>query len=201
MGAHKGLPKLQFIKTKGLEATTRDKLPKYKPESIEQRGKNPMIELLPMVQKDGKQVKDPEVATILWHDKNPDDLTTNYLALEKTCGVCHQKQLNEFKKTAMGQNTKQSLYKTWTDKNMGPHNCGVWFVDNYEAIAKNTKVPFTKEMSAINQKACNICHVGCLDCHYTPKKKDPDNPSVGPHSFTKTILLWRSKGLYLSRWS
>ena len=186
-GAHKGLLRLYYVKSKGLQAVTRDKLEKYKPESIEPRGKNPVVELLPKVEKDGKSVKDPEVATILFHDKNPEDLSFNYPVQEKTCGACHPKQVKELRKTAMGHNAKQMLYKTWTDKKVGPHNCGVWFVDGYEEIAKNTKVPFTKEMSAINQKACNICHVGCLDCHYAPKKKDPSDPTLGSHTFTKNV--------------
>jgi len=186
-GAHKGLLRLYYVKSTGLQAVTRDKLEKYKPGSIEQRGKNPMVELLPMVEKDGKQIKDAEVATILFHDKNPEDLSFNYPVQEKTCGVCHPKQVSELRKTAMGHNAKQMLYKEWTDKKMGPHNCGVWFVDGYDEIAKNTKVPFTKEMSSINQKACNICHVGCLDCHYAPKKKDSSDPTLGSHTFTKHV--------------
>lgn len=186
-GAHRGLLRLYYIKSKGLQAITRDKLEKYKSETLEPKGKNPMIELLPQVEKDGRLVKDPEVVTILFHDKHPEDLSTNYLVLEKTCGKCHPKEVKEFRKTAMGHNAKQSQYKTWIDSKRGPHNCGPWFVDGYEEIAKNTKVAFTKEMATINQKACNICHVGCLDCHYSPKKKDPNNPTLGPHTFTKRV--------------
>ncbi len=184
-GAHKGLLRLYYVKSKGLQAVTRDKLERFKPESLEPRGRDPMIELLPLIEKEGKLVKDPEVNTILFHDKDPETLSHNYPAMEKTCGVCHPKQVEEFKKTAMGHNAKQSSYKTWTDKK-GPHNCGPWFIDNYEEIAKNTSIPYTKEMAKINQKACNQCHVGCLDCHYTPKKKDPNNPEMGSHTFTKT---------------
>ncbi|MGO9612620.1 MAG: cytochrome c3 family protein [Dissulfurispiraceae bacterium] len=137
-----------------------------------------MVELLP---------SNPEVTTILFHDKNPEDLSFNYPVEERTCRVCHSKEVQELKRTAMGHNAKQGLYRTWTDKKMGPHNCGVWFVDGYEEIAKNTKVPFTREMASLNQKACNICHVGCLDCHYAPKKKDGDNPALGGHTFTKNV--------------
>lgn len=126
-GAHKGLLRLYYVKSKGLQAVTRNKLEKYKPESIELKGKNPMGALLPKVEKDGELVKDPEVNTILFHDKNPEDLSFNYPVLEKTCGVCHPKHVEELKRTAMGHNAKQRLYRTWTDKKMGPHNCGVWF--------------------------------------------------------------------------
>ena len=177
--------RLYYVKLKGFEAVTRDKLQKFAPESLEPRGKNQMIDLLPMVEKEGKQVKDPQVNTILFHDKNPDTLSYDYSIQEKTCGVCHPKQVEEFKKTAMGHNAKQSQYKTWTDKKRGPHNCGLWFVDGQAEIAKNTSVPYTKEMAKINQKACNACHAGCLDCHYKPGKKDPNNPKMGSHTFTK----------------
>ncbi len=186
-GAHKGLLRLYYVKTKKFEAVTRDKLGKYAPESLGPRGKNPVIEVLPLVEKDGNLVKDPEVNTILFHDKDPETLSFNYAVQEKTCGACHPKQVEEFRKTAMGHNGKQSRYKTWTEKKMGPHNCGAWFVDGHEDLAKNTKIPFTREMASINQKACNTCHAGCLDCHYSPKKKDPNDPSMGSHTFMKSV--------------
>src|ERR1700690_4436937 len=185
-GAHKGLLRLSIVSTKGLQAQTRDKLANFKPATLGLRGKNQMTELLPQVEKDGKLVKDPEVNTILFHDKNPDTLSFNYPALEKTCGVCHKRQIEELQKTAMGHNAKQRLYKTWTGK-QGPHNCGVWFAEGYDEIAKDTKGSFTKEESHINQKACNLCHTGCLDCHSAPSKKDPQNANLGSHTFTKII--------------
>ena len=187
-GAHKGLLRLYYVKLKGFQAVTRDKLEKYKPESLEQRGKNQVIDLLPMVEKEGKPVKDPEAHTILFHDKNPDNLSQNYPVMEKTCGVCHLKQVEEFKKTAMGHNAKQSQYKTWTDKKRGPHNCGLWFVDNQAEIERNTSVPYTNEMAKINQKQCNACHVGCLDCHYTPKKKTLTTRRLAPIHLQRRYL-------------
>lgn len=185
--AHRGLLRPFYVKNKKLEATTRNTMETYNPAWIESRGKNQLISLLPLVEKEGKLVKDPDVQVFLYHDKNPEDLSFNYPALEKTCGVCHKNQVDELKKTAMGHNAKQALYGTWTDKKMGPHNCGVWFVGNYQEVADNTKIPFTREMSAVNQKACNTCHVGCLDCHYTPRKADPARPDQGQHTFTKQV--------------
>ena len=82
-GAHKGLLRLYYVKLKGFQAVTRDKLEKFKPESLEPRGKNPVVELLPMVEKDGKPVKDPAALTILFHDKNPETLSHNYPVQEK----------------------------------------------------------------------------------------------------------------------
>jgi len=31
--------------------------------------------------------------------------------------------------------------------------------------------PLSREQAVAKQKACNICHTGCLDCHYTPTKE------------------------------
>lgn len=187
-GAHKGMLRLYCIlKSRGLRAVTRNELKKFRPESIEPRGKNPLTELLPMVEKAGRFARDPKINTILFHDTDPKTLSTNYKAIGKTCGVCHEKEFNEFKKTAMGRNGKQSQYKTWTTKDKGPHNCGAWFVNGYKEITENTNAPFTKKMSSVNQKACNLCHVGCLDCHYAPKREDPGNPAFGPHTFTKNV--------------
>jgi len=31
--------------------------------------------------------------------------------------------------------------------------------------------PFTREQAVAKQKACNICHTGCLDCHYAPTRE------------------------------
>ncbi|HTG01409.1 MAG TPA: cytochrome c3 family protein [Nitrospirota bacterium] len=185
--AHKGLLRAFYVKNKKFEATTRDKLIVFAPGWFEPRGKNPMISLLPLVEKDGKLVKDPDVQTMLYHDKNPNDLSCNYPALEQTCGTCHRKEVDEFRKTAMGHNAKQRQYRTWTDEKRGPHNCGVWFVDGYADIVKNTKVPFTPEQAAVNQKACNTCHVGCLDCHYTPSTANPAHPDLGQHTFSKKV--------------
>jgi hypothetical protein len=87
----------------------------------------------------------------------------------------------------MGRNARQSRYKTWTDPTHGPHNCGAWFIDGYREIASNTALPYERETAFVNQKACNTCHVGCLDCHYSPRRKDNGHPSFGAHTFTKAV--------------
>ncbi len=38
----------------------------------------------------------------------------------------------------------------------------------------------THEQAVAKQKACNICHAGCLDCHYTPTREK------GVHFFSRT---------------
>jgi len=185
--AHAGLHRLLIVQSKKLETTTRDALPAFRPEKLDPVGKNPMVALLPKIEKDGKIIKDPTVQTIVYHDKNPSTLLSDRKIQETTCGSCHGKEVGEFQKTAMGGDLKQRAYKTWIDKDRGPHNCGPWFIDNWQDIARNTTVAFTQEMAKINQKACNICHTGCMDCHYTPKKKDPLNPGMGQHTFSKKV--------------
>jgi hypothetical protein len=50
----------------------------------------------------------------------------------------------------------------------------------------NTMVPMSQDSHRLNQRLCNTCHVGCLDCHFNPQKKNPADLSRGPHTFTKT---------------
>ncbi len=185
-GAHQGLLSLYVVKS-NLQAVRRDGLKEFKPDLLTPSGKNTMVALLPKTARNGKTLKDPEVNTILYQDRSQEDLSFNYPAQEKTCGTCHQKEVEEFRKTAMGYNAKQSQYKTWDQAKKGPHTCGVWFVDGYKLIAANTKVPYTREMAQINQKGCNQCHVGCLDCHFTPQKKSPENSTLGQHTFTANV--------------
>ncbi len=49
---------------------------------------------------------------------------------------------------------------------------------NTEEIAKEINVPFSKQQATDKQKFCNVCHAGCLDCHYEPDKEK------GVHYFT-----------------
>ena len=52
--------------------------------------------------------------------------------------------------------------------------------DNTKKIIDQVNQPFTAEQAVAKQKACNVCHTGCLDCHYTPAKER------GSHAFSKT---------------
>lgn len=178
--AHQGMGRLLLVKKKGLRAETDErKLPL-------EISANPMQKFKYQVAKDGKKVVDPSVATILYQDKRLDTLSQDFTTMEKTCGACHAKEFAEFLKSNMARNSKQSQYQSWTDKERGPHNCGVWFDGNYDRIAADSALPFSKETNALNQRACNSCHTGCLDCHYDPMKKDPADPKKGMHTFNRT---------------
>ena len=177
--AHQGMGRLQLVRKKGtkVEAARREL-----PLEI---GGSPMTRLKYQVKKDGKAIVDPSVGLLLYQDKRRDNLSQDFGIMEKTCGACHAKQFSEFTRSTMAQNGKQSRYRSWTDQERGPHNCGVWFDGNFEKIAANTAVPFSREQSALNQRSCNTCHVGCLDCHFDPQLKDPANPKLGMHTFNR----------------
>jgi hypothetical protein len=177
--AHRGMGRLQLVRKKGLTAETAQRS-----APLELTG-SPMTRIKQRVIKDGKPVVDPSVGLILYQDKRSDTLSQNFPMMQKTCGACHSEQFAEFTQSTMGTNGKQSRYLSWTDPERGPHNCGVWFASNYQGIAGNTSVPFSPEQNALNQRSCNTCHVGCLDCHFDPQPKDPQNPKLGMHTFNR----------------
>ncbi len=178
--AHQGMARLLVVAKKGFMAMTSAR--RYPLEY----GTNPLNRLYTVIEKDGRPVKDAAVAAISWHDKNTQTLSQDFDIMKKTCGKCHQQEFAEFSKSTMATNGKQSRYKGWLDKDRGPHNCGPWFEGNFEAMQANTMLPMSPESSRINQRACNTCHVGCLDCHFNPQKRNPADPAIGAHTFVKT---------------
>lgn len=178
--AHEGMARLLVVAKKGFAVFTT-----ARPFPLEY-GTNPVNRLYIVTAKDGKQVKDSRVAAISWHDKKVDTLTQDFAVMEKTCGACHEQEFKEFSRSTMGTNGKQSQYKGWTDKERGPHNCGPWFEGNFAPMQANTVLPMSPRSHRLNQTACNTCHVGCLDCHFNPQKKNPLDPAIGPHTFVKT---------------
>jgi len=178
--AHKGMARLLVVSKKGLTASTSARA--YPLEY----GTNQVNRIYTVADKGGKKVKDPSVAAISWHDKNTDTLSQDFSVMKKTCGACHKKEFDEFSRSTMATNGKQSQYKGWTDKKRGPHNCGPWFEGNFETMQQNTALIMSPDSHRINQKVCSTCHVGCLDCHFNPQKKNPADLSKGAHTFVKT---------------
>jgi hypothetical protein len=178
--AHQGMARLLVVAKQGFIVSTSAR--RY-PLAY---GTNPLNRLYAVTGKDGKPVKDSNVAAISWHDKKVDTLSQDFNVLRKTCGACHRKEFDEFSRSTMATNGKQSQYKGWTDKDRGPHNCGPWFEGNFESMQANTLISMSPASHRLNQKACNTCHVGCLDCHFNPQQKNPGDPSIGPHTFVKT---------------
>lgn len=158
-------------------------------------GDNKINELLPKVEVDGEIGIPQAFRNLLWHDRDKKTYNFDPKIAEKTCSKsnCHPQELKQFSKTVMGINFRQRHMRSWTTPN-GPHNCGPSFADlpagkeltsaglsfaNTEEIRKNLNVPFSNAQAVEKQKFCNICHAGCLDCHYTPSVKE------GVHSFNR----------------
>lgn len=184
--AHKGMLKPLFLSEAG-EVLERLKVA---PGPLLPAGDDRIRELLPPPSGTGSEVRN-----ILWHDRNPETLNFDPALAEKTCGRadCHPKELRQFRTTIMGSNSRQRTMKSWINP-YGPHNCGPSFADipagpllsnagfdfkNHEEIKKNLNTAFSREQAIAKQKFCNVCHAGCLDCHYSP------NRERGAHSFVK----------------
>lgn len=188
--AHDGMLKMLIVSKEG---TLLNRTSGY-PYGLRRTGSNSILSFLPKFKENGEwQI--PIARNILWHDRNVETFNFDPDVAERTCGKasCHPEMLAQFKKTTMATNFRQRTMRTWL-KPYGPHNCGPSFADlppqhilksaslsfqNREEIARGLSVPFSKEQAAAKQKFCNVCHAGCLDCHYAPEEKG------GTHRFTK----------------
>jgi hypothetical protein len=177
--AHRGLLRLIPVKKAGLAGAPGPRLP------LQITMKGDLRKVVLPVLADNKEIADPSLAILLFHDRRADTLTHDFTALGESCGRCHPEELAEFRRSAMGMNAKQSRYSHWQNSTTGPHNCGVWFDGNVKRIAAETAVPFTLAESDLNQRSCNTCHVGCLDCHYAPEPKDSKDLKRGVHTFRR----------------
>lgn len=189
--AHKGMLRPILIDWKTEIIPRKDILPELLPT-----GDDRMRAMLPKIEFRGKLTANPEVATILYHDRNRETFGYDPEIAKKTCGRsnCHPQEVRQFNHTIMGSNLRQRTMRTWMEP-YGPHNCGPSFADtkadgkadgdrfsfeNTRKIAEDLNLPFTQGQAIIKQRFCNICHASCLDCHYLPSKEE------GVHSFTKT---------------
>ncbi len=193
--AHRGMLKMLFIDHKG-DVLKRSEI--YTKEdtqlnSLRARGDNRLFENLPKIKTDKGMENHPSVRNI--HDRDPETLNFDPSIAKKTCGRsgCHPDELRQFRHTIMATNMRQRTMRTWFEP-YGPHNCGPSFADlpplevldssdfdfkNTEKIQDELNIPFSKEQAIVKQKLCNVCHAGCLDCHFTPGRDGKT------HSFTK----------------
>ena len=188
--AHEGMLKMLIV---GDDGTLKDREDHY-PYALGPTGSERIWELLPKIEIDGELWHIPGVRNILWHDRDPETFNFDPGIAKKTCAKpkCHPDQLDQFSASIMGRNFRQRTMRTWMNP-YGPQNCGPSFADppppnvlqrsdfdyeNTQAILDNLNVPFTKQHAEDKQKFCNVCHAGCLDCHFTPAKGKP-------HTFTR----------------
>ena len=200
--AHEGLLTVLAIKDGTWDAVRRSllKIPdKRFLTALEPRGANRADALLPKITSDGLVRNDPDFKLIIWHDRNAETLAFNPLLAERTCGKCHSDIVKKFLMSPMGGGSKahtQSQYKSWTGPS-GPQSCGLWVgtlaqpqqdsftKDNMEYYNRHSTMPLNGKAACDNQRRCNQCHVGCLDCHYSPRNKNDKDPQTGAHTFTK----------------
>ncbi len=145
-----------------------------------------------------------DVRNLLWQDRNPKTFNFDPDIAKKTCAKpsCHPEELKQFRNSHMGANFRQRTMKTWLTP-YGPHNCGPSFADlqptghldgagfdfkNTARIQKEVNVKFTRQQAIAKQKFCNVCHAGCLDCHYAPDARK------GVHNFEKVPLARSCSG-------
>lgn len=188
--AHKGMLAVLLIDDNGNVLRRKD----VYPESLLPSGNDMIRNMLPKIRHNGELLPHPVVRNVLWHDRNPETFNFDPNIAKKTCGKssCHPEELKQFKTTIMATNFRQRTMRTWLEP-YGPHNCGPSFADllpsevlrgagfqfkNTEDIRKELNVSFSKEQAIAKQKFCNICHAGCLDCHFEPDRKK------GVHNFT-----------------
>lgn len=136
-----------------------------------------------------------DVGTILYHDRNPLTYGFDPSIAKKTCGrtSCHPDEVRQFSTSVMGSNFRQRSMRHWLDEH-GPNNCGPSFADtsptgkaegnrfssmNTEMLRRQMNVDITQGQAEDRQKICNVCHTGCLDCHYTP------SPDRGVHAMSR----------------
>lgn len=159
-------------------------------------GDDRMRSMLPKkLDADGDPVDDSPIRNVLYHDRNPETLGYDPEIGKKACGRrgCHPEQVRQFERTVMGANLRQRTMETWV-RPYGPQNCGPSFADtpprpvavgdrfafeNQQAILEELNVGFSREQAVTKQRYCNVCHAGCLDCHYTPFTGN------GAHSFSR----------------
>ncbi len=200
--AHKGMLKPIFV-TEDADFAERTKI-YSKEESVLNRitplGENELFEILPKERIDDEIVLHHKVRNILWHDRNPQSFNFDPEIAKKTCGKrgCHSEELKQFQTTIMGVNFRQRTMRTWLEP-YGPHNCGPSFADippseilkeagfdfaNTEKIRKEMNTGFTDDDAMRKQRLCNVCHAGCLDCHYAPSKQSSHKFIKVPDSYS-----------------
>jgi len=172
-------------------------------KSLAPTGDDPLYAVFPKYEEDGKLYPDGNFFTILWQDRDPDTLGYDRSISEKTCGKtgCHPLEVEQFGKSDMGGNVRQRSMRYWTDVH-GPNNCGPSFADlpadagdvagysdtNYKLIARDLSCPSTYDQAKARQRFCNVCHTGCLDCHYRPDREK------GVHYFSRSVEALNCSG-------
>ncbi len=200
--AHEGLLTVLAIKDRTWEVVRRSMMKTVELNlwpMLVPRGVNRADALLPKIISGDNIKNNPDYKLIIWHDRNADTLAFNPVVTEKTCGVCHSDIVKKFLRSPMGGGKKahtQSQYKSWTGPT-GPQSCGLWVgrlaepdqasftKENADYYNLHSTMPLSEKTAYDNQRRCNQCHVGCLDCHLSPQRNNDKDPKKGAHTFMK----------------
>jgi len=199
--AHSGLLAARLVSPK-FDVTARSDI---KPDNLSSRdglkprGENRATRLLPKKVIEGRLREDPDSTLLLLHDKNPDTLAYNPVLSMKTCGRCHAETARKFLNSPMGgaKNAHtQSQYRAWTGPS-GPQSCGLWVGalaqpeqerfagDNMKYYNVHSTMQLSEQINHNNQRTCNKCHVGCLDCHLDIRAGQPGDNDSRAHTFVR----------------
>ena len=162
--------------------------PKLKGEALSRRAAGALQPIVPQGKGMGSLIPkgDPRklaeagaksIIDIQWHDRDPETMAYSPKIAAQTCGRCHAKEVEDYNASAKGLLKHQRAYRSWDELQPGPQNCGMWFGQNRQQLARETSVPFSEAQNAASDRSCNLCHPGCNDCHYKPLA------GKGSHSF------------------
>ena len=202
-GAHKGFLGLIVVLKKGQIAVPRMELTgkdRQSVRSLKPRGHFAGNALFPRIKENGRLTPDPGIAGLQWHDKDQETIAFNPGLAQKTCGLCHPAEVRSYMRSTMGQTFNMRQYVTWFSP-PGPQSCGLWTAgktkpDNEHFTLRNMQAynavstaPINRRQAFTNQRNCNTCHAGCLDCHYTPFNRQAEGENgkpnaAGVHTFT-----------------
>jgi len=186
--AHQGLLSLKIADAKFTVLSREDMKPADRESwsRLTPAGDNRATQLLPKKIVDGRVRDNPDYNLLLWQDKNPGTFAFNPVLAEKACGKCHEGIVQKFLKSPMGGARgahAQSQYRSWTGP-AGPQSCGIWtgtlsqpqqerFTDeSMRYYNAHSTMPVSEKTAFNNQRNCNKCHVGCLDCHLDVSTKN-----------------------------
>ena len=149
--AHRGMLRPMLIGAHGEFLDRKGRL-----DSLMPTGTDRMYAMLPKAGGKCDSGPDPEVFTVLWHDRDRETLGYDPKIAMSTCGRkgCHPQEVKQFTGTIMGGNVRQRSMAFWTDRH-GPNNCGPSFADlpptagaaagfsfaNYELVRSDLSCP------------------------------------------------------------
>jgi len=134
---------------------------------------------------------DYDVGTLMWHDRSPETLGYDPAIAQKTCGksACHPDQVAQFDTSMMGSISAsgpcgleryprpEQLRPSFADTlPVGRAEGDRFSFQNTTKIIEEINHPLSRDQAVAKQKACNVCHTGCLDCTTTPTVERGSTP-------------------------